>query len=597
VVAAVEEGMMSTASAGRELGVLLWKERGMLLVALACAVVGPVAAMGVPIGAKLVIDQVIGRGRAELLIPISVGASVAVLLQVAASYGATQAASVAGLRSTARLRRRLQVHLLALPVGYFDATPTGSLVARCLSDSDQVRLLLGPALIRFVSGGITASCAFAILLWLEWRLAVFAALILAVAVVGLSRGFAALHPAFRLVAQGQAGLGARLTELLSGIRVMKAANAERGEALALTRENHELLRVSVRAYRHAAALTAATALAAGGVSISLLVLGGQAVARGALTLGDLALFVFLVGLVYVPLLEGAAMGADMGRAVAALGRIREVLSRPTERSADRSKRRLRAIVGTVAFDSVSYRYGCGPLVLRDVSFVAQQGTMTALVGPNGAGKSTVAGLLLGFDEPSIGKVLVDGRPLSGLRVGDYRRHIGVVLQRDHLLDGTIAENIRYGRSSASSRDFHRATCLAHCDEFVGRLALGYDTRVGERGIRLSGGQRQRVAIARAFLADPRILVLDEVTAHLDLESEQLIREAIAALCIGRTTFVIAHRLATIERANQILVLQSGAVVERGTHEELVGRRGLYWATCKHCQTTELRESDAEPYAT
>jgi subfamily B ATP-binding cassette protein MsbA len=304
-----------------------------------------------------------------------------------------------------------------------------------------------------------------------------------------------------------------------------------------------------------------------------------------LTLGDLVLFVFLVGLVNAPLVEAAAMGADMGRAVTALGRVREVLSCPTERSADRLKAPVRAVVGTVTCDRVSYRYGLGPLVLRDVSFVAPAGSLTALVGPNGAGKSTLVGLLLGFDDPSDGRVLVDGRPLSMMRVGDYRRHLGAVLQRDQLLDGTIAENIRYGRPGASDPDFHRAACLAHCDEFVARLPLGYDTPVGERGARLSGGQRQRVAIARAFLADPRILLLDEVTAHLDRESEMLIREAIASLCVGRTTFVITHRLATITRADQILVLQSGAVVERGTHEELVARRGRYWLAREGVEST------------
>jgi ABC-type multidrug transport system fused ATPase/permease subunit len=295
-----------------------------------------------------------------------------------------------------------------------------------------------------------------------------------------------------------------------------------------------------------------------------------------MTLGDLALFVFLVGLLSAPLVQVTAIGSELGRALAALARVREVLALPTEEARDRDKRPVPAVAGTVVFDDVSYGYVPGRLVLRHVSLEAPAGSITALVGSNGAGKSTLLSLLMGFDHPTSGRILIDGRPLAELRRQELRRHYGVVLQTADLFDGTIVENIRYGRPRATTAEILAASRLTHCDEFVAQLPDGYDTIVGERGVKLSGGQRQRVAIARALLADPRILLLDEATAHLDSESEALIQDALRTLCRGRTTFVIAHRLATIQRADQILVLQGGAIVERGTHEELIARQGQYW---------------------
>jgi len=326
------------------------------------------------------------------------------------------------------------------------------------------------------------------------------------------------------------------------------------------------------------------------LSLGLLILGSQSVVSGSMTLGDLALFVFLVGVLSTPLMQTVALTGELGRARAALARIQEVLSLSTESSADRSRARVCGIEGSVVFDRVSYRYGSGPLILREVTFVASAGSTTALVGPNGAGKSTLMGLLLALDDPTTGQVLIDGHPLAALRVSEYRRHVGAVLQRDQVINGTVADNIRYARPGASMSEFRRAARLAHCDELVAQLPRGYETQVGERGIRLSGGQRQRLAIARAFLADPRILLLDEPTNQLDRESERLIVEALATLCRGRTTFIVAHRLATIRQADQILVLERGAIAERGTHEELAGRRGAYWRTCggdPRCSEVEI----------
>jgi subfamily B ATP-binding cassette protein MsbA len=461
-------------------------------------------------------------------------------------------------------------------VKYFDVRSTGILVSCCLVDADQVRTLFGTGLLQIVTGVLTTMLGLGAIAWVDWRLAAVVLVVLVGGTVLLGRALKGLESTFVAVNEHQASLATRLTEAFSGIRVVKSTGAERQEALALAKASHRFARTSIDAHGQAARLSTAVVLGAGGLSVSLVLLGGLGVVHGVLTLGDLALCFLMLGLLSSPLLQGAALGAELSRALAALRRIQDVLTRATERAQDRGKLGAPAIDGAVTFERVSYRYGSGRLVLRELSFEAGPGSTTALVGPNGAGKSTLLGLLVGFDQPSDGRVLIDGRPLSMLRLSEYRRHLGVVLQRDHLLDGTIAENIRYGRPRASAAELRLAARLAHCDEFVERMRDGYDTMVGERGARLSGGEVQRVAIARAFLADPRILLLDEAMSHLDCESAALVRDALATLCGGRTVFIIAHRLATVRRADQILVLQGGTLVEQGTHDALMGRRGAYW---------------------
>jgi ABC-type multidrug transport system fused ATPase/permease subunit len=563
----------------RDLRDLLRQEQSLMLVALVCAVLGPVAAMAVPFAAKVVIDQVIGQGRGDLLLPIALAAALGVVVQAATGFGAAQLGALAGQRVVARLRQRLQRHALRLPVGFFDSAQTGALVSRIIYDTEQVRNLLGSGVLQLVSGALAAVLAFGVLSYLNWRLTLLVAAALLVVALILTRRFRRLHSAFLTVSELQATLAGRLTGVLGGVRLVKACAAERRETHGFARGTHRLFRAAIQASRGVSVLIAAIALATGGVSLVLLVLGGQAVAAGIMTLGDLALFVFLVGMLSAPLIQVAAIGGDLGRALAALARIGEVLHLPAEDAAEPSRLPVPALAGSVVFDDVSYAYVPGRPVLRGVSFSAPPGCTIALTGPNGAGKSTLLGLLMGFDDPTSGHILIDGLPLGALRLREYRRHLGVVLQGNDLLDGTIGENICYGRPGASVEEFRRAARLAHCDEFVEIMPNGYETVVGERGVMLSGGQRQRVAIARAILADPRILLMDEATNQLDSESERLIQEALSVLCGGRTTFLIAHRLATVQRADQILVLQSGAIVERGTHEELVARRGRYAWSC------------------
>ncbi|HEY0673792.1 MAG TPA: ABC transporter ATP-binding protein, partial [Longimicrobiales bacterium] len=320
---------------------------------------------------------------------------------------------------------------------------------------------------------------------------------------------------------------------------------------------------------------AVSTLVVGAVTVTILIVGGRAILDGTWKITDLFTYVLVVGWMVTPLVQLASVGTQITEALAGLDRVHELRSMPTEDDEDEKRAPIGDVAGEISFDHVEFEYEAGVPVLRDVSFHSPAGTTTALVGPSGSGKSTLIGLVMAFHHPTKGRVLIDNLDLSSLRLRDYRKQLGVVMQDNFLFDGTIRENIMFSKPGASDEEVRNAGRIAHCDEFVNRFDKGYDTIVGERGVKLSGGQRQRVAIARAILADPRVLVLDEATSSLDSESEALIQDGLRSLRRGRTTFVIAHRLSTIQSANQILVLNEGRIVERGTHRELIAAGGLY----------------------
>lgn len=554
---------------------LLRRLRVPLGVGLLLMLVNRGAAFVLPAGSRILVDDVIGQGRRELLVPLALAALAAAALEGATSFALTRVVGIAALRAITELRNDLQGRLIRLPVSFFDGQQSGALLTRTTADVEQVRWMLASGLVPLASGIVTAALALAILVALDWRLTLVVVIPLVGVVVATAKGFARLHPAFLRVSQLNAELGAWLSEVLSGVRVVKSYAAEWRAERDLRRASRELLGAGERAVGGVAAVNALTTLATGVVSVVVLAVGGRAVARGEMTLGDLAMFGFLVGLLASPLVQIAAVGGEAGKAIAGLARISSLRRERTEDEEDRERSPVASVAGAVELERVGFEYVPGVPVLREVNLFVPAGSTVALVGPSGAGKSTLCRLLLAYERPTRGRVLVDGRDLALLRRGEYRAHLGVVLQDDVLFHGSIADNIRFARPGAGMGEVRAASQLAHCEEFIERLPEGYDTVVGERGVRLSGGQRQRVAIARAILADPRILILDEATCQLDGDSEALVRDALRVLCRGRTTIVIAHRMATVRSADQIVVLERGRIVERGTHEELVRSGGRY----------------------
>ena len=563
--------------AWREIRRLVRRQLRSITAALVLVAASRVAAMGLPIASRYVVDEVIGRQRGDRLGLVALLALVSVSLEAVAAFGAAQIAGVAGQRTVAGLRQELQVRALALPLRRLEESPSGVLAARIMADSDQVRYLVGNGLVQLIASAFTATLALGLLFHLNASLTLCVLVLIGLLGVVVGYSFGRISSGFQKVIQRQTELTGRLGQVLGGIRVVRSFAAERQEASRFAKESHRLVRESVAVLRQISLLGAGNTLAAGCLGVLLLVLGGRAVAVGDMSLGSYVMYAWLTGLLIAPVLHVAGSSGELGKAVAAAGRIAALREVPTETEEDWTRPRVRRLVGTVDVENVSYGYDSGQLALRGVSFRAAPGSTTALVGPNGSGKSTLCRLLLGYDRPTKGRILVDGQDLATLHRRAYRSRLGVVLQDDMLFDGTVADNIQYGRPQASMADVQAAARLAHCEEFITRLPDGYSTVVGECGLRLSAGQRQRVALARAFLADSRILVLDEATSNLDPESEELIQDALRLLCRSRTTFVVAHRLSTVRHADQILVLDRGAIASRGTYEELLAPSGSRFA--------------------
>ena len=554
---------------------LVHEHRRRLGLGLVLLLVSRLAGLVLPGTSKLLVDDVVGQGKAELLWPLAIAGGLATLIQAGASFGLSQVLGVAAQRAISDMRITVQRHVSRLPVASFDATQTGVLIARIMNDAEGIRNLVGTGLVQLVGGALSALLALCVLIWLNWRLTTIILVALVVFGVGMAYAFKRLRPLFRERGKINAEVTGRLSQGLGGIRVVKAYTAEPQEQ-EIFREGIERLFANVRASMIGVSATTAVATAiVGVVGVLLTVLGGQAILAGTMTLGDFVLYLVFLGLVVGPVVSIASISTQISEALAGLDRIREIRATLTEDEGDAERAPCPVVEGHIVFENVDYAYEEGKPVLHEVSFEAPAGSTTALVGSSGSGKSTIVGLVMAFQRPERGRVLVDGRDLAGLRLADYRSHLGVVMQDNFLFDGTVAENIAFSRPDASRDEVEAAGRLAHVDVFVREFDDGYDTVVGERGVKLSGGQRQRVAIARALLADPRILILDEATSSLDSESEAAIQDALASLRRSRTTFVIAHRLSTIRAADQILVVEGGRIVERGRHEELLAAGGRY----------------------
>jgi ABC-type multidrug transport system fused ATPase/permease subunit len=559
----------------REARELLGEHRRYLLIGFALMLVSRLASLVPPASSKYLIDEVIGKSRTDLLVPLAAAVGAATLLQAVTSFLNSQVISVTGQRAITQMRRRVEAQVVRLPVNYFDSTQTGVLISRIMTDAEGIRNLVGTGIIQLIGGLLTALLALAWLFWLSWQLTLAILLLLVVFGVIMSTAFRRLRPVFRERGAINAEVTGRLAETLGGIRIVKAYGTEKREDRVFARGAHRLFRNVASTITGTSAVTAFGTTVIGAIVVLVILIGGRSIARGEMTIGDLFSYIFFTGLMAAPVIQIASIGTQISEAFAGLDRIRELMQMSTEGDEDRSRDPLGPIEGDVEFADVSFEYTAGVPVLQHVTFHAPAGSTTALVGSSGSGKSTLISLVMAFNRPRSGTVTVDGHDLNNVRLRDYRTQLGVVLQENFLFDGTVLDNIRFARPEATREEVEEAARIAHCDEFVRGFPDGYDTVVGERGIRLSGGQRQRIAIARAILADPRILILDEATSSLDSESEAMIQDGLRRLRHGRTSFVIAHRLSTIRSADQILVLEGGRIVERGTHAELMALGGRY----------------------
>ncbi len=616
-----EKEKINYSGAWAEARKIVWNARWRLAFGSLLLLISRLAGMVLPASTKFIGDEVLTNQRYDLLKWIALAIGIATFVQATTAFALSQILGVAAQRAITEMRKRVQAHIERLPISYFDSTQSGQLISRIMNDAEGIRNLVGTGLGQILGSIVTASIAIGVLLYLNWQLTLATIAVLLIFGGALLYAFKILRPVFRERGEITAQVTGRLGESLGGIRIVKAYTAEKREELSFARGAHRLFRNVAKTVTGVSAVNSFATLVIGSVAVVMIVVGGNAMQTQTMTLGDFLMYISFTFLLALPIIELAAIGTQITEALAGLDRIREVMAMPTETDEDEKRRPLPDIKGTIAFENVHFEYDPGVPVLKGVSFHAEAGTTTALVGSSGSGKSTILSLVLNFIQPSRsadtlvgmsaepeesvatgevsnnkmsadrenlaasgdgdrsvpapGRVLIDGRDLQSVRLRDYRKHLGVVLQDNFLFDGTILDNIRFANPEASLDEIRRVCRTANADEFIEKFPNGYETIVGERGVKLSGGQRQRIAIARALLANPRILILDEATSSLDSESEALIQEGLNNLRQGRTTFVIAHRLSTIRSADQILVVEAGEIVERGTHDELIAQNGRY----------------------
>jgi ABC-type multidrug transport system fused ATPase/permease subunit len=546
---------------------VVWGQRKKLALGLVLLCVDRAAGFVIPIAPKVLLDEVIAHRRSDLLGWLAVAVVGAAIVQALAVFALSRVLGLSAERVVLGWRRRIMAHITRLPAAHLDDNQSGALVSRVMDDAATMQNLVGWELARWTSNVLTSLVALVALLLIDWRITLCALAFAALPGFFLDFAHRKMRPLFRERSRLRSEVAGRLTQTL----------AERREQLVFTQGLHRLFRILSQTTTRSSVMSGLAVVISAGVIAIVVVLGGRAILDGRMSLGDFGSYVAFALMFAAPLGDLPQIATRVSETLADLDRLRDMEAIVREDAGDDDRAPLDDVRGDVAFDAVSFEYTPGVPVLRNVSFRAPAGTTTAIVGPSGAGKTTMLSLLMAFHRPTRGRVTVDGKDLAGLRLRDYRKKLGVVLQDEFLFDGTIAENIAFARPRASREDIQAASRIAHCDEFVDGFEQGLDSMVGERGVKLSGGQRQRVAIARAVLADAPILLLDEATSSLDSESEAAIRDSLGTLRHGRTVFVIAHRLSTIRSADQILVVDGGVIVERGTHAELLGRSGRYRA--------------------
>ena len=550
--------------------------RGLLAVGFVLMVINKVAGFVLPYSSRFLIDNVVTKHQTSMLRPLVFSVLFATLVQGVTSFSLTQLLSKAAQRLIAELREEVQKHISRLPVSFYDANKTGALVSRIMSDVEGVRNLLGTGLVDFSGGIVAAGIALVLLLRTSVPLTLIAVGSLSCFAAVLNKAFGTIRPIFRERGKINAEVTGRLTESLGGVRVVKGYHAEAREEGVFATGVRRLLDNVMRTLTATSLMSLSASVLLGLVGAATMYIGGREMIGNTLTPGGYISYNLYLVFLVAPILQVVSIGTQITEALAGLERTQEIMAERPEDQDPRRSAKLEDIVGLVEFENVSFTYDGSHEVLHEISFRSQPGTVTALVGSSGSGKSTTIGLISAFYIPTKGTISIDGVDLSTVRLDSFRTRLGVVLQESFLFDGTIRDNVAFSRPEASEEEIMRACRIARVDEFAEQFEEKYETVVGERGVKLSGGQRQRISIARAILAEPRILILDEATSSLDSESEQMIQQGLSYLMQGRTTFVIAHRLSTIRRADQIMVMEQGRIVERGTHAQLYAARGRYY---------------------
>ncbi len=566
----------SKVTIGHVFKTLIWPRKNILLVGLVLIIISRLSSLVLPGASKYLMDDVIAKGNIEMLKTLLIVVGAAIIVQAITSFLLTKLLSVEAQRLIAILRAQLQEQILKLPIRFFDNNKSGALVSRIMSDVEGVRNLVGTGLVQLFGGILTAVISLVLLINISPMMTLYTLVPVAIFGVVSLKAFGYIRPIFRERRVINAEVTGRLTETLGGVRVIKGFNAEPQEVKTFEAGVDRLFQNVKKSLTSTSLLTSSATFLLGIASTGIMGIGGYMIVDGQLTIGEFLSFTLYLGFMIAPIIEMSNIGSQLTEAMAGLDRMEEIMNMSPEDDGTVRNIELENINGEIIFDNVSFAYEEGKTVLKDISFTAKPGTVTALVGTSGSGKTTIAGIAASFLTPEIGKVTIDGNDMSKVTLNSYRSNLGVVLQDDFLFEGTIKENILFPRPDASEERLLSAVKAAHVQEFTDRLEDGLQTLIGERGIKLSGGQRQRVAIARALLADPKILILDEATSNLDMESESFIQESLKELMKGRTTFVIAHRLSTIRQADQILVIEKGEIKERGTHQELIEKQGRYF---------------------
>ena len=555
---------------------IIWPRRNLVFIGLGLIVIKSLSGLILPWQSKVLLDEVIPNkdyNHLYMLIVIVLGA---ILMQAVTSFLLTRILSVQAQYLISELRAQVQKKVLSLPISFFDNTKSGALVSRIMNDVEGVRNLIGTGLVQLVGGSFTAIISLVILIKINPWMTLFVFVPLSIFGYIALRAFKYIRPIFRIRGKINAEVTGRLTETLAGVRVIKAFNAEEQEQIVFEKGVDKLYQNVKKSLTATAFMTSASTFLIGVATTGIMGMGGYYMIKGEMTTGDFLFFTLILGFMIAPIVQMSNIGSQLTEALAGLDRTEELMNMTAEEDNQQRTIQLKTLKGDIEFNDVSFSYEAGKEVLHNISFTAPAGTVTALVGSSGSGKSTIAGLSATFLSPKSGKVTIDNHDLSKVKLSTYRQYLGVVLQDEFLFEGTIRENIMFPRPNATETELQNAVKAAYVNEFTDRFDDGLNTLIGERGVKLSGGQRQRLAIARAILANPKIIILDEATSSLDTESEALIQKSLSELIKDRTTIVIAHRLSTIKKADQILVIEAGNIVERGNHEELIALQGRYY---------------------